>query len=62
MSQIINLPSFNWQFIVSSASASNPLYISPVFISTVTICPSPSCNNFIGTPEPLNQNEIKFES
>lgn len=37
------------QFIVSSASFKCPLYISPFFISTVTACPSPSCNSLIGT-------------
>lgn len=39
-----------WQFILSSASTSFPLYTSPVIVSSVTICPSASCRILIGTP------------
>ena len=51
------LPSLNvqvisdiWQFMLSSASNNFPLYVSPVFVSRVTIWPSASWRTLIGTP------------
>ena len=46
-------PSFNWQFIVSSASVRIPRYASPDFNSTVTIWLSASCRSLMGTPAVL---------
>lgn len=41
----------SWQFQLSSHSTILPLYSSPLFISTVTICPVASCRSFTGMPK-----------
>ena len=39
-----------WTFMLSSASTSFPLKISPSIVSTVIVWPSASCRTLIGTP------------
>jgi len=46
----VTVISLSDMFSESSASINFPLYISPVFSSTVMMCPSDSCRSFMGTP------------
>lgn len=43
----------SWQFQLSSHSIMLPRYSSPLFNSTVTMCPAASCSSFTGIPKLL---------